>query len=169
MRWPAPVGSSPTRWAAAEGCRTSGTARSTRRCPRQAASRTDCGRRRRLRHRCRAGAVRLSRLAARLEARDAMVQAACGLDVAELFVALDRAAPRRLRILDPAEAPQRVGAGAERVGALSRLVRWQQLNGRVDQAQDLFEGSDVQRVFRRVAEECRGAELVRPAPCLVTV
>src|SRR5260370_4244912 len=106
MRWPAPVGSSPTRWASAERCRTSGTARSTRRCPRQAASRTDFGRLRRLRHRCRAGAVRLSRLAARLQARDAMVQAASGLDVAELFVALHPAAPPPPRILDPAEGAQ---------------------------------------------------------------
>src|SRR5207302_8825352 len=58
-------------------------------------------------------------IAARLQARDPVVQAARRLAVAQLLVALDRAAPRRLRVIDPAHAPQGLSPAAERFRPLA--------------------------------------------------
>src|SRR5260370_38302467 len=126
MRSPEPAGSSPTRWDSAERCRASSTARPTRRCLRQAGLRTDLD----FGRRCDLGrprAVGLVRLAARLQVRDAVVQRARRLAIAELLVALNCAFPRRLRVVDLAQSPKSLRAAGQRLAALSCLVAGHQL------------------------------------------
>src|SRR4029077_5438398 len=92
-----------------------------------------------------------------------------GLGVTELLIALNRALPRRFRIVDAAEAPERLGARGKRLGPLLRLVAGQQRKGPLDELQDRFESPDRQRILRRLRQEGRRANGVRGGAGLVEV
>src|SRR5690348_16376422 len=100
-------------------------------------------------------------LAASLQVGDPAVQRGRRLAIAELFVALDRASPRRFRVLETAQAPQGTGPVRKRFGPLACPLRGQQLQRGVDEPERLLEGPDRQRIARGAAQVTGGARRVR--------
>ena len=73
--------------------------------------------------------------------------------VARVLESLGGHAPRRSRLIAPAEARESVSAQGQRRGTVLRLVGRQQHERAFDQAKHLFVGADGQRVLRRLGEE----------------